>query len=227
MKITEALNNVYTAMGGEDEFPLDDIATGVDLLKTVAGGGSGGLSVMTTAEFVQYIEDKGWHKGTYSFTLDGVEYTAGSANKYGILSFPRGQFTNTGDGFIVVSDDTTEFVLDGNPVVSDNSATSSTIFQIHKQTYWKSITIVMLSKAGCTFTSVDRYGLTALMCGSNHKYTSSQLDMSDKYEYLNKGLTITRGANVRDNASHPSISIEGVTLDAEKLTALLALLNQQ
>lgn len=93
MNITEALKNLYEEMGGTEAFPTDDIATGVDLLKTVAGGA---IKTETSTEFKAYLDSLEWQKGgTYTEAYEGNTYTLTVADDaYAMKNCPWAKLPN-------------------------------------------------------------------------------------------------------------------------------------
>ena len=230
LSITEALCNWITESGGtvtEDE--RTDVASAIDTLSGVAGGG-GSLDVMTTTEFAEYIESKGWHKGTYTVTADGQSYTVGTETSFGVPAYPPSTFPTKGECHIVVPDGKTTFTINGNVSIADGSATSKNILSISK-TENEGFLIIRLYKtsvAGIVFHVAQDYSTKIdMFCSTHYDNTiHDKYDIGTMTQIRNGSLTIQNGTAVIPSFyANPKITIGSTELDEAKLQALLGLLN--
>lgn len=230
LSITEALCNWITESGGtvtEDE--RTDVASAIDTLSGVAGGG-GSLDVMTTTEFSEYLESKGWHKGTYTVTIDGQEYTAGKETSFGVPAYPQRVFSTSGECHIVVPDGETPFYINGNVSIVDGSATSENVLSIAK-TKNGGFLILRLYKvavAGMLFHVAQDYSTKIEMFSSvqDGNTIHDKYDVGTIARIRNYSLTIQRGKAVIPSYNvNPKITLGSTELDEAKLQALLGLLN--
>lgn len=199
----------------------------------VAEGESGGgsLDVMTTTEFSEYIESKGWHKGTYTVTANGQSYTVGTETSFGVPAYPPSTFPTKGECYIVVPDGKTAFIINGNVSIADGSATSKNILALPK-TKNEGFLILRLYKtsvAGMVFHVAQDYSTKIdMFCSTHYDNTiHDKYDVGTMTEIRNGSLTIQNGTAVIPNFyAKPKITIGSTELDESKLQALLALLNQ-
>lgn len=210
---------------------LDPLSQIAQALPNVIGGG-GSLNVMTTTEFAEYIESKGWHKGTYTVTIEGQEYTAGTETAFGIPAYPLRTFATAGERYIVVPDGVNALTINGEARLVDGAITSDSLFSLSKNE-GDGILIIRLFKTavvGVVIKTLNGFDAEVLVFQTTQgSYTvSGAMDIGILTDIRSGGVTVRNGASVTPTYKGrvvPKITLGSTELDEAKLQALLALLN--
>lgn len=215
MNITEALKNLYEEMGGTEAFPTDDIATGVDLLKTVAGGGA--IKTETSTEFKAYLDSLEWQTGgTYTEAYEENTYTVTVPDgAYAMKNCPWAKLPNINTQaeaqHVVVGDGKTAVKFSLDLVFGINSNTPNTrTYTIQEDSIW--------------FISLARYiGMFALSIGRSSipsitaMYVSQQGELKRIFRLDGNAFTVLPGCTT-SSADEGGITFENQRQVKTKLT---------
>lgn len=200
-----------------------------DAVHNFEDAGSNYPKAMTTTELKAFLESKGWSQGgSFTYEVDGKSYTATAASGFVIPLYPADQFPvgNSGfsDGLLVVPDGVTtiKFLV---PVLNNNKTAATLKSKISIGKPYCGLAFCGFSDSSIKITEIGGNNQQNTLFTCNKSTTHGHMDMVGLSVYNGNYISIAKGENCK-MPDIPYISLGSVKLTADKLSALLALINQ-
>lgn len=230
------MDRIADALGGDSTDPSVDVLSRIESGAKNSGSLLGVYKTMTATEFDAFLEESGWHKGTWKYTADGTEYTLGTDNSFGLFNYPSNVF-NSVRYIHIIPDGKSAVRFSGQPTVISGKMNYTWVMILTETskdeiycTLGKDWMVLMkISPLSVNESPSYLIWTTCQKSGMSH---NQGMDIKSRVAITNDAIEISLGDYYSVNTSsnpnrkaQPRIRLGETILTEEKLTALLALLN--